>query len=163
VPLGRADDLLIKAEKAPNAAGARALGFRESDAPLAGAAVALVLGHTFPEAALEGVERVILIDTHESPLQARAHVQLPARAFAEKAGTVTNHAGRVQRFLPVVEPRFEAWSEGDVLHQIAVALGLEGFEGRWEAGAASKRLAETVPAFAGRDLASLDDQGTELG
>jgi NADH dehydrogenase/NADH:ubiquinone oxidoreductase subunit G len=162
VPLGEADELLIKAEKAPNAAGARALGFRESSDALGSAAVAIVLGHSLPEAAFGGVERLILIDTHASPLAKRSHIQLPAAHFAEKEGTFTNHANRVQRFRPIVAPTFEAWPEGDVLHQIAVELGLEGFAGRYSVREVSKRLAESVKAFAGIDLDGLPEEGREL-
>ena len=162
VPSGEADDLLIKAEKAPNATGARALGFRESSDSLGSAAVAIVLGHGLPEAAFGSVERIILIDTHASPFAKRAHVQLPAAHCAEKEGTFTNHAKRVQRFRPIVAPTFEAWPEGDVLHQIAVELGLEGFEARYSVRGVSKRLAESVPAFAEVDLDGLPDEGREL-
>jgi predicted molibdopterin-dependent oxidoreductase YjgC len=105
---------------------------------------------------------MILIDTHESPLAKRAQVQLPAAHCAEKEGTFTNHANRVQRFRPIVDPTFEAWPEGDVLHQIAVELGIEGFEGRYQVRDVSKRLAASVPAFSGLDLDGLPDEGSEL-
>jgi NADH-quinone oxidoreductase subunit G len=163
VPRGESDDLLIKAEKAPNSAGARAIGFRESSDPLGVAALAIVLGHTYPESAFDGVERMILIDTHASPLAKRAQVRLPAAHVAEKDGTFTNHANRVQRFRRVVDPTFEAWPEGDVLHQIAVELGIEGFEGRYRVSDVSRRLASAVPAFSGIDLDGLPDDGSELG
>ncbi len=162
VPTGAADEILIKAEKAPNAAGARALGFAESPAALGPAAVAIVLGHSTPAAALAQVELRILIDTHESELAADAQIVLPARSFAEREGSFTNHAGRVQRFAALVEPHFEAWAEGEVLRQLAAAAGLEGWAARFDPRAAGKRLAESVPAFAGIDLDTVGDQGLEL-
>jgi NADH-quinone oxidoreductase subunit G len=158
---GDGDALLVKAEKAPNAAGARALGFRES-VEVVSAQVAVVLGHDYPESALAGVERLIWIDSHDAPLAKRAHVQLPAACSAEKTGSFTNHAGRVQRLTRAVDPPFEAWAEGDVLWQIGVELGLDGFEGRYDVRAVSKRLVEAVSAFAGCDLDALGDQGREL-
>jgi NADH-quinone oxidoreductase subunit G len=162
VPRGDADALLIKAEKAPNAAGARALGFAESDAPLPPAAVAIVLGHSLPAEAFADVETLILLDDSDSSLVARADVALPTRSFAEKAGSFTNFENRVQRFQPIVEPRFEAWSEGETLQRIAVAAGLDGWSQGYDAREVSKRLAETVPAFAGAALDSLDDEGSVL-
>ena len=122
VPRGEADDLLVMEEKAPNAAGARALGCIESEDPV-DADLAVLLGPPAP--ALDGVREVILIDTHDSPLAGSAAVALPARSFAERAGTFTNHAGLEQRFEAVVEPPFEAWDGGEILRQLAAAAGLE--------------------------------------
>ena len=124
--------------------------------------LAVVLGHTTPPAAFEGVEDLILIDTHDSPLAGRASVVLPARSFAERAGTFTNHANRVQRFLPIVEPVFEAWAEGEVLRQLAAAAGLSGGEERFDPALVGVRLAESVPAFAGVHFGTVGDQGQEL-
>ncbi|MBW2281417.1 MAG: molybdopterin-dependent oxidoreductase, partial [Deltaproteobacteria bacterium] len=153
------DDILIKPEKAPNAAGARALGFVESG-DVGDAALAIVLGHAAAGDALSSVENVILIDTHDSALASRAMVALPARTFAERAGTFTNHAKRVQRFLPFLEPRFEAWAEGDILTRLAASAGLD--TDAWDVNAVSKRLSQEVPAFEGIDLDSVGDRGLEL-
>jgi NADH-quinone oxidoreductase subunit G len=162
VPRGDADEVLVKAEKAPNASGARALGFVESDGPVGPAAVALVIGHTLPDDAFEGVETLILLDTESCLLAERADVVLPARSFAEKEGTFTNHANRVQRFYPIVEPTFEALPEGEILQRIAVAAGLAGWSETYDVHEVSKRLSETVAAFDGINLGSIDDQGREL-
>jgi NADH-quinone oxidoreductase subunit G len=162
VPLGDADEVLVKAEKAPNASGARALGFVESDGPVGPAAVALVLGHTLPDDAFEGVETLILLDTESCSLTERADVVLPARSFAEKEGTFSNHASRVQRFYPIVEPTFEAFPEGEILQRIAVAAGLAGWGETYDVHEVSKRLSETIAAFGEINLGSIDDQGREL-
>jgi NADH-quinone oxidoreductase subunit G len=162
VPTGKGDDLLVKEEKAPNAAGARLLGFEERFGAVGPAAVALVLGHALPAEAFEGVGTLILIDTHRSPLVDRADVVIPARYFTEKAGTFVNHARRIQRFLAVVEPGFECEPEGNVLQRIAVAAGLDGFSAAYDPFEISKRLAQEVPAFTGAELATLDDQGQEI-
>ncbi len=159
---GGSDDLLVKAEKAPNAAGARALGFEESDAPLGTVSLALVLGHTLAEGRLSDVDTLILLDTEKSALAERADVVLPARSFAEKEGTFTNHAKRVQRFRPILEPTFEALSEGEILQRIAAAAGVTGWTTAYDVREVSKRLSETVSAFDGIHIDSLDDQGREL-
>jgi NADH-quinone oxidoreductase subunit G len=179
---GRSDNLLITEEKAANAAGARALGFGDAASVVerirAGGIDALVvLGHDlldggYLDAAsdLEALDTLILIDTHHSPLERIAHVVLPARHTAEKHGTLTNHAGRVQRVCPAVESPFEAHSEGDTISRIAVGLGLAGFAPgsapgsapEWNPRSVSKQLAEAVPAFDGNDLDSLGDLGRPL-
>jgi NADH-quinone oxidoreductase subunit G len=175
VPTGRADELLIKAEKAANGAGARALGFKDAqsvvDRVKAGAVRALiVLGHDAlavlgGEAALASLDCVILLDTHHSPLERAAHVVFPARVAAEKRGTLTNHAGRVQRTTPAVEPAFDAFSEGELLMRLGQALGLAGFApgASFDAREISKLIGQAVPAFAGRDYDSLGDEGLPLG
>jgi NADH-quinone oxidoreductase subunit G len=162
VPQGESDDLLIKGEKAPNANGAALLGFQETSGALGPAAVALVLGHAFPAEAFDGIETLILIDTHSSPLVERADVTLPARYFAEKAGTFVNHTRRIQRFLPVVEPGFECLAEAAALQQLAARAGLEGFFAPYDPFEISKRLAAEVPSFRGTELGTVDDQGQEL-
>ena len=68
-------------------------------------------------------------------LERVAHVVFPARHPAERAGTLTNHAGLVQRVEPAVEPPFEAYCEGEVLAALGAALGLPGFGAAPSAGA----------------------------
>jgi NADH-quinone oxidoreductase subunit G len=170
VPSGPADELLIKAEKAANAEGARALGFGSTDGLCeslrGGRTRALVLlGHDFLAvdgvelAALEDLELLVLLDTHRSELERVADVVIPVRHAAEKDGTYTNHAGRVQRTFAAIEPPFEALAEGEALAALGARLGLEGFDGGFDAAAVSEELAREVPAFAGRALAGLSEQG----
>ncbi|HEY8121419.1 MAG TPA: 2Fe-2S iron-sulfur cluster-binding protein [Myxococcota bacterium] len=174
VPTGRADELLIKPEKAANGAGARALGFKDAQSVAervrgGGVRALIALGHDAlealgGEAALAGLDCVILLDTHHSPLERAAHVVFPARVAAEKLGTLTNHAGRVQRVVPAVEPAFDAWSEGEVLMRLGQALGLAGFApgASFDAREISKSIGQAVPAFAGCDYDSVGDAGRPL-
>jgi NADH-quinone oxidoreductase subunit G len=171
---GRKDDLLIKEEKAANAAGARALGFQEAGPllqRLAGGAVEalVVMGHDvlappWAEAhdALARLDTLVLLDTHRSHLESLAQVVLPVRVAAEKDGTLTNFAGRVQRALPAVEPPFEARSEGEVLWQLAQALGLAGFDEPWDVRSVSKQLAQSVRGFEGLELDAIPSDGAPL-
>jgi NADH-quinone oxidoreductase subunit G len=124
VPRGEGDGILIEAEKAANAAGCRALGMTEANDPVARCELALVLGHTTTAEVFGDVANVVLLDSHESALSARATVALPVRTYLEKSGTFTNSRGHVQAFGAVVEPLFEAWSEKEALAQIAAAAGL---------------------------------------
>ena len=169
---GPADALLVKADKAANAAGARALGFGDARAVLdrlrsGGVDGLIVMGHDVLDAAyLGGVElllkldTLIVLDTHHSALERVAHVLLPVRVAAEKHGTLTNFAGRVQKIQPAVEPSWEALDDGEVLTRLGQALGLENLPARWDVRAVSKELAAAYPEFAGRDLASLGDEGS---
>jgi len=155
------DDILIRDEHCPNAAGARALGFSESDEPLERADVALILGPV-PAGRLERVQTRILIATHEVPANAGAEIVLPARTHAEYEGSFTNFEGHVQRFAPFLEPTFECWSFGDVLSQIARAAELTGWDRAYDVGRTSRELAAAVPAFTGASLDRLGLQGAEL-
>jgi NADH-quinone oxidoreductase subunit G len=161
VPRGAPDDLLLKAERAPNAAGARALGFVE-DGPVGTGGVGIALGHELEPAELAGLDALILIDAHDSPLARRADVALPARSFQETGGSFTNHARRAQRFEAAVEPRHEARALGEWLGRLAAAAGVPGWQAHWDVRAISRELATAVPAFAGADLDGLGDHGREL-
>jgi NADH-quinone oxidoreductase subunit G len=175
VPRGRADDKLIKAEKAANGAGARALGFADAAALCerirsGGISGLIVLGHdALANGYLGGIDAlarldtVIALDSHASDLQRVAHVLFPTRVAAEKHGTLTNHAGRVQRVEPAVEPAFDARSEGEVLAAIGHALGLPGFDGHYDAHEVSKALAQSVPGFANASLDAVGPGGAPLG
>jgi predicted molibdopterin-dependent oxidoreductase YjgC len=160
VILGPSDDLLVKAEKAANAAGARALGFGDARAVLdrlrSGGVDALVaMGHDVLDASylggvepLQKLDTLIVLDTHRSALESVAHVVFPTRVAAEKHGTLTNHAGRVQAVRPAIEPAWEALAEGEVITRLGHALGLPNWPAHWDARAAQRELAKAHPALA---------------
>jgi NADH-quinone oxidoreductase subunit G len=159
---GPADALLVKPDKAANAAGARALGFADARPVLdrlrnGGVDGLIVMGHDVLDTNyLGGVEllgkldTLIVLDTHRSELERVAHVVFPARVAAEKQGTLTNHAGLVQAVRPAVEPAFEALAEGEVLTRLGAALGLPGWPARWDARGVARDLAAAHPALAER-------------
>jgi NADH-quinone oxidoreductase subunit G len=168
---GRSDAILIHAEKGANARGARELGFGDARGVIdrirgGGIDGIVALGHDIAHEQLLGgtqalsrLDTVIVLDSHASELQHVAHVMLPTRVAAEKRGTLTNAAGRVQRVQPAVEPGFEAYAEGEALAMLGAALALPGFDGGWDARAVSKALSQSVSAFAGRDWDSVGDAG----
>jgi len=171
---GESDEILVEAEKAANATGARRLGFPDASGVMdrimgGGIDGLVVLGHDLLHEqflgnveALERLDTVIVLDPHASALERVAHVMIPTRVAAEKYGTLTNAAGRVQRVQPAVEPGWEARSEGEALSALGAALGLEGFDGRYDAREVSKALATQVPAFAGCDFDSVGAGGAQL-
>ncbi len=176
VSRGEGDALLRKEEYVANASGARAMGFGDARLVLervnAGGIDALVvLGHDLVTGGYLGdggvrslarLDSVVLIDTHHSELEQVAHVVVPGRHAAEKLGTLTNHAGHVQRVRPALEPSWEAHDEGESIWRLAQALALDGFEGAYQVEEVSKLLSERVPAFAGITLASVGSGGRPL-
>ena len=111
---------------------------------------------------MQRLDTVVVLDTEHSALQRVAHAILPTRHAAERDGTLTNHAGRVQRAFAAVEPAFEALADGDALFRLAQELGLRGFDGTYDVRATSKELSQAVPAFAGIDLDTLGEYGRTL-
>jgi NADH-quinone oxidoreductase subunit G len=174
VVVGASDEILIEAEKAANAVGARAMGF--GDAALVvdriksgGVEAVVVLGHDILDERylggtreLSSLDTVIVLDLRQSELHHVAHVVFPTRHTAEKRGTLTNFAGRVQRVQPVVEPAWGAHAEGEVLAKLGAAMKLAGFDGSYDPGEVSRDLARTQPAFAGIDLDSVGRGGRVL-
>jgi predicted molibdopterin-dependent oxidoreductase YjgC len=171
---GKADDLLIKEEKAPNAAGAREIGFGDArmvvDRINSGAVDAVIaLGHDVlqeglldSEESLAGLDTVIVLDTHASELQRVAHVIVPVRHAAEKLGTFVNAARRVQKVVPAVESAWDTYTDGEVVAKLGAALGLDGFDGSYDARQVARDLAAANPVFAGIDLDSVGDAGRPL-
>jgi NADH-quinone oxidoreductase subunit G len=171
---GEADDILVREEKAANAAGARAIGFGDARTVVdriasGGVDAVVILGHDALHESLlgdadrlSGLDTVIVLDTHASKLQHAAHVMFPVRHAAEKHGTLVNGDGRAQRVQPAVEPAWEAYCEGEVLSLIGAAMGLEGFDGLYDVREVSRELARTNPAFAGIDIDSVGDAGLAI-
>jgi len=171
---GDSDDILVREEKAPNAAGARAIGFADAKGVVdrinsGGVDAVVMLGHdALNESllggadALRGLDTVVVLDTHASELQHVAHVMFPVRHAAEKHGLLVNAEGRAQRVEPAVEPAWEAYSDGEVLAKIGAALGLEGFDGRFDVHEVSRELARSNLAFSGIDLDTVGAAGQPL-
>ncbi|MDP3937351.1 MAG: 2Fe-2S iron-sulfur cluster-binding protein [Deltaproteobacteria bacterium] len=176
VPAWEPDGFLIQAEKAPNAAGARAMGVGGEDEARAildrcerGEVNALiVLGADLLLAgerekvltALRKVPTIVCLDTHESELSRIAHFVLPACTFAEKDGTMTNVKGRVQRIRPAIRALGDALPEWEILGRLAARMGQPLPSG--EPREILKELAGEVPAFARVTPESVGTQGVTL-
>lgn len=132
---GRADGLLLAAERMPNDKGVLEAGF----APrlptldeLAAARVLLVFGpylleHYEPDAvarALASVPSKYLFSAHAGPLDRLVDAVLPVTAPAEKSGTYINIAGIRQSFGQAVAPAAGVVPESTVLVCLANSLGL---------------------------------------
>jgi NADH-quinone oxidoreductase subunit G len=168
---GTPDSVLLEAERAPNAFGARALGFGDA-LPLAervrggGADGLIVLGHDLLDSRylggiepLERLETIIAMDRHHSPIDRVAAVVLAARHPAEKECTFTNSAGHVQQVQPAVAAADGVRSEGETLTLLGAALELPGFEEPWDVRAVSRAMARDIAAFRGLHLGSVGPMG----
>ena len=176
---GEADALLIKAEKAGNARGARdVLGLAGAagsvlttliDAAAAGLVRLLyvcgsdVCGEVPPERlgpALDRIECLIVQDVVPSPLLERAHVVLPSATFAEKDGTFTNFAGRVQRLHAAIELPEGQPSDGEIFTRLLAQL-TEGVP-PFDPSAVLKEIAGAVPAYSGLSFERVGSLGHAL-
>ena len=174
VPMGDSDDLLIKAEKAPNARGARDLGLGGDaggprallEAAAAGSIKALyvcgsdilhVEDADLVERATAALDLLIVQDLAMSPVAERAHVVLPSLSFVEKDGTFTNVAGRVQRFHKAWDAPEGQLSDGEIFSELLgrVAEAPRGFS----APAVFDEIAASCPAYAGLSYALLGGDG----
>jgi NADH-quinone oxidoreductase subunit G len=169
------DDFLIKADKNPNSKGAQLLGFTEEGfnrtikAILGGKIRALLVFGDVLAGLSEGeiglllskVPFIVHVGTNNGTLSRAAHAVLPSASFAERGGTFTNFAGRVQRFQPAFPPRGKAKNDIEILAELANRLGA----GWTFAGEASvfRALSDSEAPFAGMSYESLGDQGQAAG
>jgi NADH-quinone oxidoreductase subunit G len=164
IRLGAADDLLIKAEKAANGRGARDLGLAAAagEVDLAGIRAGVEAGtirglfvtgtdvwELWGEASaglFERLETLVVQTTNEHPLAARADVVLPGLTFAEKDGTFTNFAGRVQRIRRALDSG-EQPSDGEIFLQLGRRLGMELPPGRFDPAAVFAEITRMVGRY----------------
>ena len=183
IPLGLSDDFLIKPEKVANARGARDVGFApgEGGLDLPGILAACasgdikvlwvigsgdllaVAGLDAVEPAVGKLEALLLQDTNLSSLTDRATVVIPGCAGAEKDGSMTNHAGRVQRIRPALRPPAGLVADGEIFARLASALRGESANATFEPRAAFAELAKAVPSYGGLEWSSLGSRGLAAG
>jgi NADH-quinone oxidoreductase subunit G len=132
----RADAILRHADVNPNTAGARACGrgvLRGQDElslHLEQRAVRalVVMGEdlTLSPAALAKLaelDALVVLGCHENDLTRAAQVALPARAWAEVQGTVTNAKGTVQRLNAALDPAGDARPYWELVSLVSRSLG----------------------------------------
>jgi NADH-quinone oxidoreductase subunit G len=160
----RADEILRDADVNANTAGARAIAakfFSAGQGDLVALASDLAAGKlrglivlgadtTLPEAALAAaakLEALVVVTTHTSTLEQKAHAALAAADWPEVNATITNRDGRVQRLRQAFEPAGKAQAGWELLARLARKLGatLEYPYPR----AIFNEMTQQVPAFAG--------------
>ena len=177
---GFEDQLLIKADKNPNSAGAELIGLGPRDGGLdapgmleAARARVLkclwvfhhdILNAAWPEAetleALLNLDCLIYQGSNDGGTSPHAHLVLPSTTYAECEGTYTNFEGRVQRFRKALEPLGESLPDWEILARVGRALGLEFRPARAEDCFGA--LGQSVPAFAGLTYRGIGDLGQRV-
>jgi NADH-quinone oxidoreductase subunit G len=165
VRTGKTDDLLIKADKAANARGARemALVSGEDDglenllqAIEAGKVKGLYLAAddlcevAAPDRVVAAFGKLELLITHQLKPRSElsgAAVTFPTTTWAEKDGTFTNHAGRIQRIHRSIQPPPEWFTDGEIFTALLNRM-TEGHE-RFEPAAIWDALGTRMRAVSG--------------
>jgi NADH-quinone oxidoreductase subunit G len=161
---GRADDFLIKSEKAANANGVRKLNMVSGaddglEALLAtaesgelkalyicGDDIAEVADQSRLKRALEKVEFVIVQAMRVPAALDRAAVVIPSTGFAEKTGTFVNHAGRAQRILQALQPPQMWLNDAQVF--IDIRNRIQHTHETWSLEQTWRDIAASYPGFA---------------
>jgi NADH-quinone oxidoreductase subunit G len=162
---------VIRAEKCPNRRGVErilehfagaVLGMEEVLAQAAGGQIETLYlfgGDPVPwitaeqAAGLGRLKLLVVQDILPSPASTAAHFVLPGGSFAEREGTVVNHAGLAQALQRAVQPPDEAWPDLRILWQ------LTGRRGLFHASALRQELAQEIPAFAPLTVGELGELG----
>jgi predicted molibdopterin-dependent oxidoreductase YjgC len=117
------------------------------------------------EKAIAQLDCLVVQDLFVHETAERAHVFLPAAAFAEKEGTFTNSERRVQRVRQAMEPPGEArpdwWITAELARRVAQRLGRDvSAQFAWrDASAIFDEMAALVPFLGGLSHARLDREG----
>ncbi|GBC84570.1 NADH-quinone oxidoreductase chain 3 [bacterium HR11] len=173
----KADDFLIRAEKFPNAAGARLLGIGTDGSArailenaaqgryrllwLVGQNPVRCYGAELFQAVVRQTPLVVLQTVNWTESTSLAHLILPAAPFAEKEGTFVNAQYRIQRFWPAVRPYKQARPDWVIFQDVARALGLPGWN-YIRAEDVFQEMARRFPVFQGLDYATIGDRGVAL-
>ena len=180
IPLGPADDFLIKAEKAANGQGARDLGLaaEAGESGLAAIRAGIEAGTIRglfvtgtdvwdlwgPGAAdlVQALDTLVVQAPNEHPLLAHADIVLPGLTFAEKDGTFTNAGGHVQRVRRALDPG-EQPSDGEIFLQLARRLGMEIPPGPFAPASVFAEITRQVPRYRGLAWDALGSLGLASG
>ena len=178
-PKGKEDEILMKADLAPNRRGAREIGVWPADGAsngdemLAAATegefdVLIVVNHDVTKQLSAREQKkldehcgyILYLTTHDSATVGLAEDSLPIAVWAERDGTYTNFQGRIQRAPRVFEPRGLAIPEWQVWEKLAQRLGLTLTY--LSARGVFDTIGETIPTFKGLTWEGLGDSGTML-
>ncbi|HKV53982.1 MAG TPA: molybdopterin-dependent oxidoreductase [Candidatus Binataceae bacterium] len=175
---GKSDDFLIKPEKAANVRGVRELGLVSGtddglDALLSACESGEVKGlYVCGDDLLESVdasrltpildrlELLVVQNLKPARLFAKATAIFPSTTFAEKDGTFTNHAGRVQRIRKAIETPGEWIADGEIFTRILNRL--EARQERFELPLIWESMARNGTAFASLKFDQIDPYGAPL-
>lgn len=107
---------------------------------------------------LDRLECLVVQDVFPTETVARADVVLPASAWAEKGGTVTNLDRQVQRMRPATDPPGEARRDLAILCDLGRRLTDSPF-GYDDSAAVFEELTRVAPPYAGMSYAGIESGG----
>jgi NADH-quinone oxidoreductase subunit G len=137
-PLGRADDILMSADKNPNTRGVlevasttppRAIADLLAAVQAGKYAYVIALGSEIEveaqqaQQALAKLKGLVTIAAHDGPLAKAAHIALPACSWAEADGTYVNKQGLAQRSERALRPMGDARPGWALVAALARKLG----------------------------------------
>ncbi len=91
---------------------------------------------------LKSLNWLFVQDFMQSALTDMASILLPSATFAEREGTVVNHAGLAQVIRPAIRVMDNAWPDGRILHELSLRQGM------FNAAVVRREMAKEIPAFA---------------
>jgi NADH-quinone oxidoreductase subunit G len=136
---GKADDLLLKADRNPNSAALKLLDIPNGEAALGllekvskGKLKAFfIFGHDLETLVgpqiltdLSKLELVLFQGTHTHSTSDKAHIAIPSSVYAEKEGTFINHKGHLQIIREAVKPLGESQPDWELLLKFAQNLDI---------------------------------------
>jgi NADH-quinone oxidoreductase subunit G len=173
---GPADELLLKADRNPNAAGARLTGIAAEPLGSILPRIAMdirsgkvrglivhgedVTKHGIDADLLAKLELLVVIDILPSATTERAQIVLPGAAFAEKRGTFINGAGRLQRFNAAIEPPETAQPDTSILG--AIINELNPTDALHASDVVFDTMTREIAALRGLTFSSIGDGGVDL-
>ncbi|MFO1064436.1 MAG: molybdopterin-dependent oxidoreductase [Pirellulales bacterium] len=99
---------------------------------------------------------LIVQDFVRSPLTDTADVVLASATFAEREGTVVNHAGLAQLFRPALRPAQDVRTDGRLLMELA------GRKGLFHSPSIRSEIAEKIPALKALACGELGELGMKV-
>ena len=109
--------------------------------------------------ALDKLEFLVVQDIFLSETAQMADVVLPAASFAEKDGTFTNTARRIQRVREAIEPIGESRPDWEIICGIAERMGYRMVYG--SPGDVMEEIASLTPIYGGIHYNRLDGEGLQ--
>jgi NADH-quinone oxidoreductase subunit G len=173
---GKADDLLMSADRNPNTLGAqhfgvtgdhpgaklediaRKIGSGEIKAVIALGEDLTQIGLTADE--LKKLSTLIVVDILPNETTRSASVLLPACTFAEKRGTMINSKGRLQRLNRALQAPGEARDDWEIIRDLTQQL--TGSNGIYLIEDVFKQIADAIPEMKGLSLSRIGDTGVQI-
>jgi NADH-quinone oxidoreductase subunit G len=172
---GPADNILLSADRNPNANGARLLGvtsypgarLREIvDGVASGRIKGLIaLGEDATEigltsSQLAALPAFVVMNLLANTSTAAATALLPSFGFAEKRGSMINGRGRLQRLNRAVRGPGQARDDWEILRDLIQSYS--GRNGIYSIEDVFRQMSDSVPALAGLSLSKIGDLGVQV-